>query len=57
MLLNQNGGHDGELGSVAVMFSWALYGASEEWKRHLHKTDPREFIKNAVPLLGESISI
>lgn len=57
MLLNQNAENGGELRTVAVMFSWALYGASEEWKRHSRKTDPREFIKNAVPLLGENIRI
>ncbi|AKG72857.1 TetR/AcrR family transcriptional regulator [Salinicoccus halodurans] len=57
MLINQQEEKDGELRTVAVMLSWAVYGASEEWKRNSRETDPKAFIKKVIPHLVSSVRI
>lgn len=57
MLLNQQQENNGELRTVAVMLSWAAYGASEEWKRKYREVDPKTFIKKAVSRLISCIQI
>lgn len=47
MLLNQQQENNRELRTVAVMLSWAVYGASEEWKRKYREVDPKTFIKKS----------
>lgn len=40
---------------TAVILSWGIYGASVDWKRHIKKIMPEEFIKLAMPYIMSGI--
>lgn len=40
---------------TAVMLSWGIYGASEEWRKSDRNTSPEEFIKSAIPYVLSGI--
>ena len=41
---------------TAVMLSWGIYGASEEWRRISDDILPEQFIKSAVPYIISGIN-
>ncbi len=44
------------LKTLAVMLSWGLYGASDDWKRNYPTQEPTEYIQFAIPYLLSSVS-
>ncbi|MEH7415101.1 TetR/AcrR family transcriptional regulator [Neobacillus drentensis] len=45
---------DHALKITAIMLSWGIYGASEEWRRN-SKVPPEAFIKSVIPHIFEGI--
>ncbi|MFC2949147.1 TetR/AcrR family transcriptional regulator [Virgibacillus sediminis] len=57
MLVKQHGkGKDQGLRVTAVMLSWSLYGASEEWRRSSGEESPEEYIRGALPYLLKGVN-
>ncbi len=46
-----------ELKTVAVMLSWALYGASVDWKNNYADQSPEAYIERVIPYLISSVNI
>lgn len=40
---------------VSVMLSWAMYGASVEWRKHGQKDPPEPFIRRAIPTIMQGL--
>ncbi|GAB2541489.1 TetR/AcrR family transcriptional regulator [Gracilibacillus alcaliphilus] len=58
MLLKQRKNKDKQtLKVIAVILSWGIYGASEDWKRNNEKLSPEEFIKLAIPYIMSGIDV
>lgn len=43
------------LQTLAVMLSWGVYGASEEWRRNSEKIEPEKYIKSVIPYLASGM--
>jgi len=45
-----------ELEVVAVMISWALYGAAMHWIRN-HTTPPEQYVKQLLPFINNAMNM